>query len=101
MNFANQLIQKAQNRFGNCSSGGSLDNLSIEQLKARKGKINSMYLMLGIVTMIMLIVFSFANYDQLALLIPFTAGIVAYLFYIYKEYRKKIDAVNEQLNDDD
>jgi hypothetical protein len=99
MNVAKQLIRNVQSRFGNCSSDGSLEELNEAQLKARRQKIKSVYFVLGLCTSITLIANGFATYDTLQLFIPFTAMIVCLFFIYYKEYRKKIDRINELLNE--
>ena len=99
MNIASQLIRNVQNRFGNCTSDGSLEELNDAQLKARRQKIKSVYFVLGLCASITLIAHSFATYDTLQLFIPFTVMMVSLFIVVYKEYRNKIDRINELLNE--
>ncbi|NBC67037.1 MAG: hypothetical protein GVY07_15445 [Bacteroidetes bacterium] len=99
MNLASQLIRNVQNRFGNCSSDGSLDELNNAQLITRRQKIKSVYFLLGLCASITLIAQSFAMYDSLQLFIPFTVLMVCLFIFYYKEYRKKINRINEHLNE--
>jgi len=99
MNVAKQLIRNVQNRFGNCTSDGSLEELNDAQLKARRQKIKSVYFVLGLCASITLIANGFGTYDTLQLFIPFTVMMVSLFIVVYKEYRNKIDRINELLNE--
>lgn len=99
MNLGSQLIRNVQNRFGNCPSNGSLEELNDAQLKARRQKIKSVYLVLGLCALITLLTNGFATYDTLQLFIPFTVLMVGLFIVVYKEYRNKIDRINELLNE--
>ena len=99
MNVAKQLIRNVQNRFGNCSSDRSLEELNDAQLKARRQNIKSVYFVLGMCALITLVTNGFATYDNLQLFIAFTVMIVCLFVFVYKEYRTKIDHINEILNE--
>jgi Mg2+/citrate symporter len=101
MNLASQLIRNVQNRFGHCTSDGSLEELNEAQLKARKQKIKSVYFVLGFSALLALIANSFTMYDTLELYIPFTVMMGCLFIVFYKEYRKKLDRINEHLNETD
>lgn len=105
MNFANQLIHKIQTRFQNESSCDSLENLNEEQLTCRKRKIKSVYSVLGMSFLIALITNFFAlitddsvKDDKLLIFIFFAVLVVTLFIVLFKEFRKKMDKIDEHLN---
>jgi hypothetical protein len=99
MNLASQLIRNVQHRFGHCTSDGSLEELNDAQLKARRQKIKSVYFILSLCASITLMANGFTTYDSLQLFIPFTVMMVCLFVFYNREYRNKIDRINEHLNE--